>query len=218
MDGNDPIRIIHNPLEIKVEAFELAKTYIRKFRKYNPRMPNLKTVKNSKYYQYFIEVASARMSHPLYNRDKFLTFVENEKGFLWPQQLKTNKLWQEYLDNYVRLFDEEKVIAEEVAASLRNIKRILQKEEISIKEYFESLNGQKQIAMNNFPSKYLLCRSKYFLNIRKTKEAFNFYDSRVLKNAFMKMNMIAPKVLGKLEKILKEDYIEKWSEDFEDIN
>jgi len=196
---------------MEIEAFNLSKFFLKRFKQYTFKTYRLNNVKNSKWWPHFLRVVEKHINKPEWNAERFVNFVFDEYGLIYPPQLKKQEYWDEYLNKFrVKEYQTEVKIAKEILNSYKYIKRWGSKNNSknSIEDFF---NNPKTITLleRKIISPYFLCICKPFLKMyaNLTEEQRNSIISK--KELKLKRVVLFSyrKVKDKMKEVLKENFI-----------
>ena len=198
------------PLEIQNEAFRVAQIYLRYMKRYSRRSFNLKTVKNSKAWPHFVRLTELHINKPEWNADKFIEFVFDQYGPLYPAQMKTQEIWKEFIGANTSIsITEEKNIALELLNSFKMVKRWCDRNKVffSVPEYIEQPKNRIFVKRGGL--------SPLFISISKSLTEYveslpekdrNAIIDGELKNKRMVVHR-SKRISEKMKEILKDDFI-----------
>lgn len=155
------------PLQIENEAFVLARFYQKRMSQFSPRTFNLKSIKKSKAWGQFLSIVEMHGGKPEWNASKFVDFVFDEFGPMYPAQMKTQEIWNEFVGKFSpRDQGDEKQIALELLNSYKVIKRWCDKhnEFFNIEVYLDLVKNKIYVKRGGL--------SPYFIAISKTLSSF----------------------------------------------
>lgn len=155
------------PLQIENEAFNLARFYLQRMRQHTPRVANLKLIKKSRVWPQFLAIVEMHGGKPEWDAAKFVNFVFDEFGPVYPAQMKTQEVWNEFTGKFSpRDQDEQKQMALELLNSYKVIKKWCDKhnEFLDIEKYLEMTKNRIYVKRGGL--------SPYFIAVSKTLTSF----------------------------------------------
>lgn len=128
------------PIQIENEAFKIAQVYLQNIKRHTHKTFNLRNIKSSKTWPFFLRLAEQHMLKPEWDANKFIVFVFDQYGPIYPAQMKTQKIWEEFVGTtkFVNI-ESDKKIALELLNSYKVIRRWCNKykEDFSVKKYID---------------------------------------------------------------------------------
>jgi len=186
-------------MRIEYEAFKLAKAFLFYYKKHSFKTFKLSTVKESKWWPYFVSVAIHFSQESDWNADYFIAAQFEEKGKILPYQLVDKDAYETYKLYRGRYeADSEKRVVMNLLTTYKEVK-----EWKSIRAFLEDKKNQLLIERKSInPLLFFLCKSFYELGLNE------MFDKEEIENkrAVVFSNK---KVLKKMKEVLGDEFFQR---------
>lgn len=176
-------------------AYEIAKSFIKEFRRFDYKFPSSKTIKKSKWWEYFLKTSEYSSIDEDWTPEIFVKCQFEKWGKIYPPQLYSKRAidtYKEFKFRFLEKDSKEKQIISAMISTHKEIKNWCKKKNIEF-DYYEFFNddiNQFKLKRNEFSSHYLsVCKPVYSLGLvdkekLKMKRAY-VHNNEKLKNTLM---------------------------------